>query len=87
MHPQLALESTGALVVAWDELIDGRRVAAVRRLTVEAGGAPAFGAITTLPAQTNATHPVIAATSAGVLAAWATGGDDSQVRAAFVPLP
>ena len=28
MHPQMALAADGTLVVAWDELIDGRRVAA-----------------------------------------------------------
>ena len=87
MHPQLALATDGTLVVAWDELIQGRRVAALRRVTTKIDDAPVLGEIVKLAADGNASHPVIATTSAGVLAAWTTGGDDSQVRAGFVRLP
>jgi len=87
MHPQLALAADATLLVAWDESIDGRRIAAARRLTVKAGATPEFGAIVKLAGDGNATHPVLATTSAGVLAAWTSGGDDSQVRAGFVRLP
>lgn len=86
-HPQIALAADGTLLVAWDELIDGRRVAVARRLTVKAGAAPTFGDAVTLPTAGNASHPVLAATSAGVFAAWTSGGDDAQVRAGFVRLP
>jgi hypothetical protein len=87
MHPQLALAIDGTLVVAWDELIEGRRVAAVRRVIRAAGAAPAFGEAVQLSPEGNASHPVLATSSAGVFAAWTSGGDDSQVRGAFVRLP
>ena len=87
MHPQVALASDGSLVVAWDELLEGRRVSAARRLTLAAYAAPTFGAIVRLPADGNASHPVLATSSAGVLAVWTSGGDDSQVRAGLLQLP
>ena len=87
MHPQVALAADGALVVAWDELIDGRRVAALRRLTVKADAAPAFGEVVRLRSQGNASHPVLASSPEGVFTAWTTGGDNSQVRAGLMRLP
>jgi hypothetical protein len=87
MHPQIALAVDGTLLVAWDELIDGRRIAAMRRLTTTADADPIFGEIVKLPAGGNASHPVLATTSAGVFVAWTSGGDDPQVRAGFVQLP
>ena len=87
MHPQIALAANGSLIVAWDELIDGRRVAALRRLTVKTGGSPLFGTIATVPARGSASHPVLATTSEGTFAAWTTGGDDATVHAKLLQLP
>lgn len=30
-HPQVVVDGKGGIAVAWDEVVDGRRVAAVRR--------------------------------------------------------
>ena len=33
-HPQIVIDATGRVVVAWDEVVDGRRAASVRRVTL-----------------------------------------------------
>jgi hypothetical protein len=81
-HPQIAIDPTGRVVVAWDELVQGRRNAVARVLTRGADGSPTFGEVITLDTDGAAVYPVLAATSRGLVAVWTTGsGEQSAVRA------
>jgi hypothetical protein len=85
-HPNIAIDRNGRIVVAWDEAIGGRRVAAARELKV-ASDRVDFGPVVTLAPEGPAMYPVLAATGAGMLAVWTTGGDASVVRVRAVDLP
>ena len=63
-HPQIAIGGSGKIFVAWDEVRDGVRRAAIAPLD---GSAPAqvIGDATS--------YPVMAATNSGVIAAWTAG--------------
>lgn len=93
-HPQIVADGRGRLVVAWDEVIDGQRIAVARELHfAAAGGAITFGdplRLTTPPvgAPTGAattgsgeasTYPVLASTSRGLLAVWTSGAPGASV--------
>jgi hypothetical protein len=95
-HPQIIADDRGRIVVAWDEVIDGQRIAAARELHLaSAGGAITFGdplRLTTSPlgASTGATtagtgdastYPVLASTSRGLLAVWTNGAPTASVIA------
>jgi hypothetical protein len=73
-------------LVAWDESIGGRRVAAARALERAAGGSARFGEAVRL-AEGPALYPVLAATNTGILAVWTTGGDPSRVALRTIRLP
>ena len=67
-HPQIALGSGGALVIAWDELADGRRRAVVARGSV---AAPETGFVREeIPSAVRASYPVVASTRGGFVVAW-----------------
>lgn len=85
-HPQIAVGRGGRLVVAWDEAIGGRRVAAARELTPGPDRVD-FGPVVTLADEGPAMYPVLASTDAGILAVWTTGGDASVIRTRIVRLP
>jgi hypothetical protein len=87
LHPQVAVDRAGRIVVAWDELIEGRRVAAVRELKLRPRLEVEFGNVVTLSSDGPSMYPVLAATRAGVLAVWTTGGEPSLIRARVIPLP
>lgn len=77
-HPQIAIDARGRLLVAWDESIEGRRVAAVRALSSR--GAPE-GNVVRLDAGAAAIYPVVAPIDAGFIAAWTSGaGAQSVIR-------
>ena len=82
----LGLIDDGTLVVAWDELIGGAHVAAARWLRVSVAGVPTFGAPVRLAAAGASSHPVLAGSSSGVVAAWSTGGESSHVMVRVVPM-
>jgi hypothetical protein len=76
-HPQIAMDPYGDVVVAWDEVVGGTRVALARRATTSAGAmrwADAFrlddGA---------SLYPVLAATRESVIAAWTSGQPGATV--------
>jgi hypothetical protein len=94
-HPQIVADDRGRLIVAWDEVIDGQRIAVVRELHhAAAGGAITFGdplrlttppvsaagAASTSPAEAS-TYPVLASTSRGLLAVWTSGAPGASVIA------
>jgi hypothetical protein len=85
-HPHIAIDRDGRIIVAWDEAIDGRRVAAARELEV-ASDRVDFAPVVTLAPEGPAMYPVLARTDTGLIAVWTTGGDASVVRARRVTLP
>jgi hypothetical protein len=75
MHPQIAVTGSGALMVAWDEVIDGVRQAAWRSVTIDAGGRPVFGEAHRLGAAgASSSYPMIVATAKRPLAIWVDAG-------------
>ncbi|MEY4094094.1 MAG: hypothetical protein RLZZ53_1293 [Acidobacteriota bacterium] len=69
-HPQVAVDATGRVMVAWDESANGVRTAAIT--TPGGSGAPVvLGRATT--------YPMLAATNAGFIAAWTSGPADRSV--------
>ena len=67
-HPQIVIDAPGRLAVAWDESVNGRRVAAVRELRTERSGGVTFGEVVTLAEDGPAMYGVLAATETGLVA-------------------
>ena len=87
-HPQIAVGADGRIAVAWDESMgEGRRVSAVRSLSIGAKGAVAFGDAIRIGPDAQAIYPVLASTDRGFIAVSATGGDASVVRAQLLRVP
>lgn len=91
-HPQVAIGADGRIVVAWDEVVDGRHVAAMREIlphTDEAAGAgrATFGDVVRVPASGAARNPVLAITDGGVFTVWVGDGNPSRVEARTLQLP
>jgi hypothetical protein len=86
-HPQIAVDSAGRAVVAWDELVDNRRVVALVTVTNGRRGAT-FSPIRTLNDDSAGYYPVVAAVSGSVVAAWTSGrpGTSSAIAVKKVPL-
>ena len=75
MHPQIAIDGSGRMAVAWDEQLGGERVAAVR--FIETAGTPArFTKEIRLGAGDVALYPVLAPVADGFIAVWTRGGTD-----------
>jgi len=85
-HPQIAVNARGRVVIAWDEVVDGRRVAAAREVTGASGPRVAFGSVIPLSVGEPGLYPVLSATRTGVVAAWATGGTASVIQVRAIPL-
>jgi hypothetical protein len=77
MHPHVALDGSGRVIVAWDEYVAERRVAALRE--IEIGETVTFGPIVTLGE--TAAYPTLAGVDDGVTAAWTSGPAESSVIA------
>ncbi len=74
MHPQIAVDAKGRLTVAWDEVVNGVRQAAVRPLAFDAEGRPAPGEAMRLGASdTPSSYPLLVATPRGMLAVHVSG--------------
>ena len=71
-HPQVAVDGTGRLFVAWDESIEGTRTAAFS-VAERTGTVVRFGAPTRLAANGPTLYPVMAPLAQGVVAAWTAG--------------
>lgn len=85
-RPQIVLHGD-RVFVAWDELIDGRRVAALREARRTADGTLRIGDVATIAPAGAASHPVVAATRDGIAAVWTTGGENAHVEARRIALP
>lgn len=84
-HPQVVTSSDGRVFVAWDESLEGRRVAAVREVAVDADGSTSFGDVVMLDAP--AMYPVLASSGDAMVAAWTVPGDTSRVMVQRLPWP
>jgi hypothetical protein len=86
-HPQLVVDGRERIVVAWDEVVEGRRVAAARQLIVKSNRQVDFAPIVTLSSDGPATYPTLATTQRGLLAVWPTGGETSVLRTRTIGVP
>ena len=68
-HPQIVVVRRGRIVVAWDELLNGQRLAAAREVS-KPGQRVGFWPVITLSPGKPATYPVLAAPA---LASWRSG--------------
>jgi hypothetical protein len=72
-HPQIAVDDHGRVMVAWDEVIAGTRVAVARQVTRDGSQRVTFGTPVKLAGNESSTYPVLAATTEGMLAVWTAG--------------
>jgi hypothetical protein len=74
MHPQVLAISAERVVVAWDEVLNGVRQAAVRSLRFDEAGQPIFGAAERLGAPDSpSSYPLLVSTPRGTLAVYVSG--------------
>jgi hypothetical protein len=85
-HPVVALDAAGRIVVAWDELVNGRRVVAARLGTPGAGGAMTFGPHEIVNQQGHGVYPAVTTTGDATIVAWTAGGSDSVINVRRITL-
>jgi hypothetical protein len=78
-HPQIAIDDGQRVVAAWDELVNGTRIAAVREVKRGPSGAASLGPIVRLSGDGPASYPVVAPTIDGLLAVWTSGAPGTSV--------
>ncbi len=78
-HPQVAVDGTGQLFVAWDEVLDGVRAAAFTTGVSGAAGPVRFATPQRLAAAGPTLYPVMAPLARGVIAAWTAGAPGASV--------
>jgi hypothetical protein len=78
-HPQVAVDGTGHVFVAWDEIVGGVRTAAWAEGTAAADGALRLGAPDRLAAAGPTQYPVMAPLARGVVVAWVSGAQGTSV--------
>jgi hypothetical protein len=77
-HPQIVVDVRGQVTVAWDEVIDGKRVAAARQLRGDSAHAGATAPVV-LAGDASAMYPVLAETMDGLVAVWTAGSPGESV--------
>jgi hypothetical protein len=82
MHPQVMTAAVGHAYVAWDEVVNGVRQAAVRSLRFDGAGQPIFGATRRLGSpDTHTSYPLLVSTRTGPLAVYVHGkAGESVIR-------
>ena len=86
-HPQIAIDGGGRIVVAWDEAVNGRRMAAMREIRRSADAKVSFGEPIVLSTQGPAVYPIAATASGGLVAAWTAGtGESSTINVRLLRL-
>jgi hypothetical protein len=80
MHPQVHVDPAGRVMVAWDEVVNGVRQAAVRTVGADEAGQPRFGAAIRLgDPDTPGAYPMLVTTTHGPLAVWVSGKPGASV--------
>jgi hypothetical protein len=83
-HPQIAIDSHGSAVAAWDEQVKGSRRVVVGRAMVNGRGPARF--THEILGVAGAAYPAVAAVADGVAVAWTNGPPDgSVIRVTRVP--
>jgi hypothetical protein len=72
-HPQITIDGSQRIVAAWDELVSGTRVAAIREVKHGPSAAVSLGPIVRLSERGPASYPVLAPTADGIVAVWTSG--------------
>jgi hypothetical protein len=78
-HPQIAIDDGQRVVAAWDELVNGTRIAAIREVKRGPSGAVSLGPIVRLSEGGPASYPVLAPTSDSLIAVWTSGAARTSV--------
>jgi SAM-dependent methyltransferase len=78
-HPQVAVDGTGQLFIAWDEILDGVRAAAFTTGVRAADSAVRFSMPQRLATAGPTLYPVMAPLARGVIAAWTAGAPGASV--------
>jgi hypothetical protein len=86
-HPQIVSTRAERMFVAWDETVNGRRVAAMREIRIQKTRTPGSGELVTLSSSAPGTYPVLAATEKGLVAVWTAGRNPSRVEGRIIPTP
>lgn len=74
MHPQVLAGVDGRATIAWDEVVDGTRQAAVQTVSVHGNSTPTFDNVQRLgSAGLPTSYPVLASTAIGTLAVYVEG--------------
>jgi hypothetical protein len=76
-HPQIAIDSRGSVVAAWDEQVKGTRRVVVGRGIVDGRGPARF--THEILGAAGAAYPAVAAVADGVAVAWTNGPPDGSV--------
>jgi hypothetical protein len=84
-HPQIVIDGRGRPIIAWDETVAGRRVAAAVMLRTEDRGTAAVGPAQILSGDGSAIYPVMATAQDGVVAVWTAAGPQGS-SIAFSPV-
>lgn len=77
-HPQIAIAADGSMTIAWDEVVKGKRRAAIARATRDVAGTIRFER-RVVSGDDTALYPVLATTPDATIAAWTAGGGTSSV--------
>lgn len=77
-HPQVVVDGSGRVFVAWDEMQSGVRTAAMVTATVAANGALSFEAPTAVAPGGPTQYPVMAPLARGVVMTWVTGAPSAS---------
>jgi hypothetical protein len=78
-HPQVAVDGTGRLFFAWDEILSGVRTAATSDAMPGSAGALQFSSPSRLAPSGPTSYPVMAPLTRGVVAAFTSGAPGSSV--------
>lgn len=71
-HPQISVDASGRVMLAWDEVIGGTRTAFVRSLSHQ-GETPRFGGPIQLDRDAPSMYPVMAETTDATVVVWTSG--------------
>jgi hypothetical protein len=78
-HPQIVAIHDGALMLAWDEQVDGGRRIALARGLPDSGGAITFTRLG-VPGGSAGLYPAVAAGGRAAILAWSTGGENGVIK-------
>jgi hypothetical protein len=78
-HPHITIDEGQRIVAAWDELVNGMRVAAVREVRRGRSAAVSLGPIIRLSERGPASYPIVAPTAGGLVAVWTSGPPGASV--------